>query len=110
MVVVTKMTRAKKLNLNKKDLDDDIEINVTNVCVKSSSSTRTTNTKILPHTTSIGNEKAAADHIELTDGVGQHLVDELITQFKVNRYSVEMNKIKLSQKDSLKKVHGRVVE
>ena len=61
-------------------------------------------------TTSIGNDKAAADHIELTDGVRQHLIGELITQFKVNRYSVEMNKIKLSQKDSLKKVHGRVVE
>ena len=60
-------------------------------------------------TTTIGNDKDAMEHIELTDGVGQHLVDQLIKQFKINKRSVEMNEIKLASKVYPDKVFGRVV-
>ena len=49
------------------------------------------------------------EHIELTDGVGQHLVDQLIKQFKINKRSVETNEIKLASKVYPDKVFGRVV-
>ena len=89
--------------------DCNDENDKTNVCVKSSLTKISTESKILPRTTSIGNDKDAVDHIELTDGVGQHLVEKLITQCKVNRDSVEMTEIKLLQTDSPKNVYGRVV-
>lgn len=91
------------------DLDDDNDNKLGADIIGTKLLHRPKTPKNLTRTITICNDIAAMEHIELTDGVGQHHVDQLITQFEINKLSVEMNEIKLALKDNPDKIFGRVV-